>query len=134
DRAHINERPGLTAEMSGIRFADLTYERVNTDVESVLDALQLGSPVVIGMEVGNVFVDHMGEDTIPAPSPREVMLGGHAMLVCGQDRFGERVRIANSWGDWYGDKGFAWLASEWLERPSSGDFWALVPKQQQGAE
>jgi C1A family cysteine protease len=128
DRARINDRPSLAAEMSGIRFADLAYERVNANAEAVIDAIQLGHPVVIGMEVGNVFIDHMGDDTIPAPHTGEVMVGGHALLACGMDRSGERFRVANSWSRNWGDNGFAWMDSKWLDRSTSGDFWALVPK------
>ncbi len=126
-RDTINVRPPMSAEMSGIRFADLRYERVQFGAEAVLDALQDGCPVVVGLQVGNVFVDHYGDDTIPAPSAREVMLGGHAVLACAFDRSGERIRIANSWSTTWGDQGFAWLEAAWFDRPTTGDAWALVP-------
>ena len=126
DMERINERPPMSAEMSGIRFADLAYERVTGGAERVLDALQLGAPVVLGTLVGNVFADHFGDDTIPAPGPREVMLGGHCVLACGFDRGGERVRILNSWGTGWGSGGFAWLEAAWFDLPATQDMWALT--------
>lgn len=133
DPARINERPGLTAEMSGIRFADITYQRVGGGAEGLLDALQLGHPVVFGTNVGNAFMYWTGDDTLPAPKPTEVMLGGHAMLAAGFDRSGERVRVVNSWGRGYGDNGFLWMSRDWFDLPATNDLWALVPQTTEAA-
>lgn len=122
----INARPPMSAEMSGIRFADLSYERVTGGSEGVLDALQAGHPVVFGTQVGYVFMDHVGDDTIPAPRPGEVMLGGHCVYAAGLDRGGERVRIVNSWGTSWADKGFAWIEREWFDLSATQDCWAII--------
>lgn len=128
DLRKINARPPLSAEISGVKFADLAYQRVFGGAEGVLDALQMGRPCIFGTLVGNVFVDHVGEDTIPAPGPREVMLGGHALVAAGFDRHGERIRIANSWGRGWGDNGFAWMQAEWFDLSATQDIWCVVPR------
>ena len=128
DLARINDRPSLRAEMSGIRFADVHYERVAHGAEALVDALQLGHVCVFGTMVGNVFMDHVGEGTIPAPHANEVLLGGHALVAEGYDRGGERIRVQNHWGLQWGDAGMCWMAAEWFDAPTTSDIWALVPK------
>ena len=133
DPARINERPPMHEEMSGVKYADLTYERVTGGSEGVLDAIQMGRPVVFGTQVGNVFVDHFGDSTIPAPGPSEVLLGGHAVLACAFADFGARVRIQNSWSPMWGDQGFAWISRDWFDSPLTSDVWCLVPREPKGS-
>jgi hypothetical protein len=122
----INERPPEDAENAGITFADFKYERVLSGAEGVLDALQSGHPVVMGVNVTNVFAYPSGDEVIPAPTRNEVRIGGHAFLLCGFDRHGERIRMLNSWGRGWADGGFAWLDPAWIDDPSSQDVIALI--------
>ena len=126
DVARINQRPPLNAEMSGIRFADVAFERVTGGPEHVLDALQLGHPVVFGVEVTSHFVACLSDDTIPAPKTTDVRSGGHCVLACGFDRGGARIRFLNSWSRDYGDNGFGWLDPGWFSDREASDIHALV--------
>ncbi len=75
-------------------------------------------PVIVGMD----YVDSMGtyssgstfgvtDEGLWMPSSDEPVDGGHAMCVVGYDdyKFGGAIRIVNSWGTKYGDKGYLWV-------------------------
>jgi hypothetical protein len=124
DPARINERPSGAAEIGGLVRAGGSYERVgesgHAKVETILDALQADCPVVLDIASG-YLIDT--KDTIPAPPPHDGGRTDHAVYLCGFDRGGARVRMANSWGTGWGDRGFCWLASEWLQYAT--DAWVL---------
>lgn len=130
DAETINDKPPQRAENAGIRFADFRYERIAGGPEHVLDALQSGFPVVMGTNVTSAFVFCSDDQTIPAPKRGDVRQGGHAFLLVGFDRRGERIRMLNSWGGrepgGWGDAGFAWLDPGWIEDPTTQDVIALV--------
>ena len=77
-----------------------------------------GTPVIVGMD----YVKSMGtyssgstygvtDEGLWMPSPNESVDGGHAMCVVGYDdnKFGGAIRIVNSWGTDYGDRGYLWV-------------------------
>ena len=88
---------------------------------SYIAKLQIANntPVIVGMD----YLDSMGQEYSSAtsfgitddglwiPSSSEKVTGGHAMCVVGYDdyKFGGAVRIVNSWGTNYGDKGYLWV-------------------------
>lgn len=124
--APINERPPQDVENAGIRFADFNYERIIGGPEAVLDALQSGHPVGMGTNVTSAFVFCSGDETIPAPKRGEARQGGHAFLLCGFDRFGARIRMKNSWGNDWGDGGYAWLDPAWIDDSTTQDVIAIT--------
>jgi C1A family cysteine protease len=126
ENAPINERPPDSAENAGIKFADFRTERVTGGPEAVLDQLQIGRPVAMGVNVTSAFVFCNSADTIPAPKPGDVRQGGHAFLLCGFDRHGERIRAKNSWGKDYGDGGYMWLDPDWISDPTTQDVIAIT--------
>ncbi|MBL7728122.1 MAG: C1 family peptidase, partial [Dinghuibacter sp.] len=83
-------------------------------VRAVKEHLNKDAPVVIGMMVGQSFMqDMMGQ---PVWNPRAgdesmIGMGGHAMCVVGyNDRVeGGAFKIMNSWGQRWGKDGFAWV-------------------------
>jgi hypothetical protein len=84
------------------------------DITAIKQNLAQGAPVVIGMMVGQSFMQNMlGKDVwIPEPSDRNMMgFGGHAMCVVGYDnkKYGGAFLIMNSWGPEWGTNGFAWV-------------------------
>lgn len=131
DAARVNARPGMEAEEDGVTRADGVYERIDGEgaarVELVLDTLQARCPVWFGTLVDQRFMDADGPETVPAPGATDVVLGGHAMVACGFDRSGERIRMLSSWGAGWGDGGFAWTAAEWFAYAGTSDIWVLRP-------
>jgi C1A family cysteine protease len=122
----INARPPQAADNEAVTFADFSFEAVQGGAEGTIDTLQNGKPVVIGGDVTTAFVFCSSDETIPAPKPGDVRQGGHAWVLVGFDRHGERVLGWNSWGSTYGFGGLMWLDAEWCEDSNSSDKTALV--------
>lgn len=124
----INQRPAAAAEVRSLDATRAAYERIPMGagvVDRVLDCLQLRIPVVGGFQITTAFRRAKAGETIPAPTAGERREGGHAILLIGFDRSGERALFANSWGPGYGDQGYGWLAAGWLQDAGTGDLWAL---------
>ncbi|MCO5237518.1 MAG: peptidase C1A papain [Chitinophagaceae bacterium] len=84
------------------------------DVRAIKENLAQGAPVVIGMMVGESYMQPMlGKDVwIPEPGDAGMMgFGGHAQCVVGYDdtQYGGSFLIMNSWGPEWGNNGFAWV-------------------------
>ena len=84
------------------------------DLRAIKENLAQGAPVVIGMMVGQSFMQNMmGKDVwMPEQGDRSMMgFGGHAMCVVGYDdkKYGGSLLLMNSWGPEWGNNGFAWV-------------------------
>lgn len=76
----------------------------DSKIETTINALSQGYPVIIGMKVTPSFVS-LTEEKWTAPGI-EPSLGGHAMVVVGYDSMRKVFRIMNSWGTVWGKGGF----------------------------
>lgn len=83
-------------------------------VRAVKEHLSKDAPVVIGMMVGQSFMqDMMGKDIWQPQGldQSQVGMGGHAMCVIGYDdrKYGGAFQIMNSWTPQWGNNGIAWV-------------------------
>ncbi len=100
--------------MRGFNRLSLGDRNDAVDLRAIRENLAQGAPVVIGMMVGQSFMQSMmGKDIwVPAQGDRSMMgFGGHAMCVVGYDdkKYGGAFLIMNSWGQEWGNNGFAWV-------------------------
>lgn len=100
--------------MRGFNRLSLGDRNDAVDIRAIRENLSQGAPVVIGMMVGQSFMQPMmGQDVwIPASGDRSMMgFGGHAMCVVGYDdkKHGGAFLLMNSWGQEWGNNGFAWV-------------------------
>ena len=84
------------------------------DIPAIKQNLAQGAPVVIGMMVGQSFMQGMLGQDVWNPEPGDedqIGFGGHAMCVVGYDdkKYGGSFLIMNSWGPEWGSNGFAWV-------------------------
>jgi C1A family cysteine protease len=84
------------------------------NLRAIKEHLAKDAPVVIGMMVGNSFMEGMIGKKVWHPSPsdyRQVGFGGHAMCVIGyDDRLeGGAFEIMNSWGTQWGENGIGYV-------------------------
>ncbi|MBE2230973.1 MAG: peptidase C1A papain [Chitinophagaceae bacterium] len=108
------QRAALQYKMHGFNRLSLGERNDVLDLHAIKENLSQGAPVVIGMMVGQSFMQAMqGQDVWePAPGDENMMgFGGHAMCVVGYDdaRYGGAFLIMNSWGPEWGQNGFAWV-------------------------
>ncbi|MEI9943598.1 MAG: C1 family peptidase [Chitinophagaceae bacterium] len=83
-------------------------------VRAVKEHLAKDAPVVIGMMVGNSFMQDMMGQELWQPQgldAAQVGMGGHAMCVIGYDdrKFGGAFQIMNSWTPKWGKDGIGWV-------------------------
>jgi len=107
-------RDAAQFKMRGFNRLTVGDRNDKIDIRAVKENLAAGAPVVIGMMVGQSFMQNMmGKDVwTPEPNDRSMMgFGGHAMCVVGFDdrKYGGAFLIMNSWGPEWGTNGFAWV-------------------------
>lgn len=78
-------------------------------VAMTIQEIQHGRPVVIGMNITSSF-NKVGKDGVWSPQYGEPMVGGHAMCVVGYDDINQQFEVLNSWGEEYGDGGYAYVS------------------------
>jgi C1A family cysteine protease len=94
------------------------YRRNTTTIanalKEIVDALLAGSPVVIGMEIGNSFYDLSADDVLPAAN--EAVAGRHAVIAVGLGELNSArcLMLRNSWGAGWGDLGHGWIHEDYL--------------------
>lgn len=84
------------------------------NIRAIKEHLAKDAPVVIGMLVGQSFMQDMMGKELWQPrgmDQAQVGLGGHAMCVIGYDdsKYGGAFQIMNSWSPQWGNNGIAWV-------------------------
>ena len=84
-------------------------------VNSISELVRNGQPVVLGIRLSAAFLGPLRPNySIPGAGDG---YGGHAVLVVGLGHGASGVLyflIRNSWGERWGDGGYAWLAADYL--------------------
>ena len=78
--------------------------------ETICAAISVGFPVSLGIFVGNNFSNVDANGVCPLPSGQGG--GGHCILGCGikkSAQYGWLIKIMNSWGPRFGNKGYAYI-------------------------
>jgi len=83
-------------------------------IRAVKEHLSKDAPVVIGMMVGQSFMQPMKGQDLWQPQGMDASqmgMGGHAMCVIGYDdsKYGGAFQIMNSWGQDWGNNGIGWV-------------------------
>lgn len=78
---------------------------------TVSDRVGGGAPVVLVMKIDDAFWDPVA-GVVDAPSANT--RASHAVLAVGVRASPDRVLVRNSWGEEWGDGGYAWLSSSYV--------------------
>lgn len=121
-------KPTPIAQQDATKRKVTLYERVQ-DFDGCISALSNGFPIVIGFDVYSSFESPIVYKTGMMPYPKtekEILLGGHAVLLVGYDKLRQVFIARNSWGPYWGDKGYFYMPFRVIQNTSmSGDFWII---------
>ena len=102
-------KPGLECYNDAKRRTIKNYYRLVT-LQDILDALNADHPVVFSLAVYPQFDDISADNPILAmPKSDDHFLGGHAMTLVGYDLHRQLLLARNSFGAYWGDKGYCWI-------------------------
>lgn len=105
------------------------YGRVNQIVYDLKHCLFSGNTIVFGFCIYESFESEAVAKTgfVPMPNKKkELMLGGHAVLLVGYDDNKRHWIVRNSWGEAWGDKGYCYFPYEFLlDENLAADFWCI---------
>ncbi|MBS1761078.1 MAG: peptidase C1A papain [Bacteroidetes bacterium] len=95
-------------------FTRLTNDNEQINTRAIKEHLAKDVPVVIGMMVGQSFMQDMMGKELWTPTNMDASgmgQGGHAMCVIGYDdrKFGGAFQIMNSWTPQWGNNGIGWV-------------------------
>lgn len=85
-------------------------------------ALREQHAVVFGMTVDDDYV-YTTDGFIKMPSRNRPGAGGHAQLIVGYDDNKQVWIVRNSWGEFWGDRGYAYVPYAYLDVSDASDFW-----------
>jgi len=101
--------------------------------------LAAGLPPMFGFTVYQSYTQAVTTGKIPFPTPRERIVGGHAVVAVGYDdkmkinntnpeavETTGALLIRNSWGTGWGSSGYGWLPYEYVLRGLAVDWWLLL--------
>ena len=125
----LTKKPTAACYKEAAKHTAVEYQRVPRNLAQMKGCLAAGFPFVIGFTVYESFessdVAQTGE--MPMPSPREHVMGGHAVMAIGYDDKAQRFRMRNSWGTSWGVKGYFTMPYAYLlDENLSDDFWKIT--------
>ena len=126
---HLTKEPTAACYQQALKHTAVRYERVSRNLSQMKGCLAAGFPFVIGFTVYESFESDEVAKTgkAPMPSPRESVIGGHAVLTVGYDDQENRFRMRNSWGTSWGMKGYFTMPYSYLlDENLSDDFWQIT--------
>lgn len=122
-RPHQKDKPRQGARKDAARFKEKSYARI-LNLPELKMSLSSKGPCVCGVEV---FEGMMTTKTgmVPMPGKNEAALGGHAVCLVGYNDKKGLVKFKNSWGLKWGERGYAYLPYEYIDRFMM-DAWSAV--------
>lgn len=107
----------------------IEYLRVTHSLYEIKLCLAEGHPAVFGMMLYESFMSDTVTKTGIIPMPNlstESALGGHAVKAVGYDDSKNCLIVKNSWGKYWGDKGYFYLPYEYVTTPNlTADYWTI---------
>lgn len=97
------------------------YRKVNQNINSLIDCLFSGYPIMIGIKVYSSFESNDSNNTGLIPNPdinKEQFLGGHALLIIGYDNYSRYFKVQNSWGSNWGSNGYCFISYDYILNPN----------------
>ncbi|MFD2767085.1 C1 family peptidase [Micromonospora eburnea] len=123
--AGLASSPGCSSEVASWRIRHETVA-ASRYLDVLRAAIGVGLPVACEFPLYVSQFSAFETGAIPLPRENERSLGRHVALLVGFDDAGRHLRVRNSWGPEWGDRGYGTLPYAYLEQGLAGDSWLIV--------
>jgi C1A family cysteine protease len=124
----VTSKPPKAAYREAAQFRIEDAASVDIDLDVMRSCLAEGYPFVFGLQLFESFNGAGGNGgLVPMPDPdNEKHEGGHAMLCVGYSDADRVFIIRNSWGEEWGDAGYAYVPYDYMTDPNlNHDCWVI---------
>lgn len=124
----VNTLPKV-AESKIVEPVEFNYYRIGANPLAIYRSLAAGFPVIVGLATFTNWASRQFEKTgiVPDPLFSEGANGGHCVCIIGYDPKRDLFEFANSYGTGWGDQGFGYVKSSYLNNPNSTwDVWTIT--------
>lgn len=128
DVTKFKQKPPKDAYTEALNYQAIEYQRITSNVTSMKQCLADGYPFVFGFTMYESFHSDEVRKTgiMKMPARTEKSKGGHAVMAIGYDDSKKTMIVRNSWGTWWGDKGYFYMPYEYIDNSNfADDFWTL---------
>ena len=130
NKNHMFDRPTTVCYTEALNHTVLSGYSVQQTIADMKRTLFTLGPFVVGIRVYDSFygANSTNNGVLPMPKSTETYHGGHAILICGYNDNTQRWICRNSWGVYWGDRGYCYLPYAYLTSSLIGasDFWVIT--------
>jgi hypothetical protein len=102
---------------------------INNDLDTIKEWLNKNEPIAVGITIFSNFMSSTTAKTgmVSMPIKTDKLIGGHAVIICGYDDYQRLFILRNSWGNYWGDKGYFYLPYEYvLNTNLCNNMWVII--------
>jgi hypothetical protein len=102
---------------------------ISNDITTIKYWLNKNEPIALGIAVYSNFMNFSSAKSgnIGLPTNNDRFIGGHAVVLCGYDDDTQRFILRNSWGSYWGDKGYFYLPYNYITNDDlCDDLWVIT--------
>lgn len=128
DITKFKNKPVAEAYAEALNHQAIQYQRISSNMTGMMQCLADGYPFVFGFTIYESFYSDTVRKTgvMSMPVKTEKRHGGHAVMAIGYDKVKRHVIVRNSWGNWWGDKGYFYMPFDYIDNSNlADDFWTL---------